>query len=125
MKSLGLALSLFLTVTSGALLYSDDHVQFETASVKVSKECLYDTSINPGGVVLRGVPLKPVLVHAYKISEDRISGPSWLDSVCFDVIARLPQGAKTDQVPLMLQALMAARFQLRAHMESRTGTEYV
>lgn len=124
MKTLVLALGLYVTMTSGALPYSDDHVQFETASVKLSKECLYDTSISRGGVALKGVPLTPILVHAFKIGADRISGPSWLETVCFDVIARLPQGAKTDQVPIMLQALLADRFQLRAHKESRMGTEY-
>jgi uncharacterized protein (TIGR03435 family) len=124
MKTLVVTLGLYMTMTSGALPYSDDHVEFETASVKLSKECLYDTSISPGGVTLRGVPLKPILVHAFKIGADRINGPSWLETVCFDVIARLPQGAKTDQVPMMLQALLADRFQLRAHKESRMGTEY-
>jgi uncharacterized protein (TIGR03435 family) len=124
MKTLVLTVGLYVTMTSGVLSYSDDQVQFETASVKLSKECLYDTSIGPGGVALKGVPLKPILVHAFKIAADRISGPSWLETVCFDVIAKLPEGAKTDQVPIMLQALLANRFQLRAHKESRMGTEY-
>jgi uncharacterized protein (TIGR03435 family) len=125
MKTLVLVVGLYVTRTSAASPYPDDHVQFETASVKLSKECLFDTSISPGGVALKGVPLKPILVHAFKIAADRINGPSWLDTVCFDVIARLPQGAKTDQVPMMLQALLADRFQLRAHRESRMSTEYV
>jgi uncharacterized protein (TIGR03435 family) len=124
MKTLVLGVSLYVTLTLGALPCSDDQVRFETASVKPSKECLYDTSISPGGVALKGVPLKPILEQAFKIAADRINGPSWLETVCFDVIARFPQGAKTDQVPIMLQALLADRFQLRAHKESRTGTEY-
>jgi len=109
---------------SGALPYLDDDGQFETASVKLSKECLFETSISPGGVAIKGVPLMPILVHAFKIGADRISGPSWLGTVCFDVIGRLPQGATTDQVPIMLQALLADRFQLRAHKENRVGKEY-
>src|SRR5258706_14346655 len=124
MKTLVFGVGLCVTMTSGALPYSDDQVQFETASVKPSKECLYGTSISPGGVAIKGVPLKPILVHAFKIGADRINGPSWLETVCFDVIARLPQGATTDQVPIMLQALLADRFQLRAHKESRMGTAY-
>ena len=124
MKRLVLGVSLYLAMTSGAPACTDDPVQFETASVKLSKECQYDTSINPGGVALKGVPLKPILVNAFKIAADRIDGPAWLESVCFDVFARLPPGAKTDQVPVMLQALLADRFHLRAHRESRVGTEY-
>jgi hypothetical protein len=39
-----IAVSLLVTM-AGTPLYSDDRVQFETASVKLSKECLYETSI--------------------------------------------------------------------------------
>jgi uncharacterized protein (TIGR03435 family) len=124
MNSVVLALGLYAALTPRALSCPDDQPQFETASVKPNKECLYDTSITPGGVALRGVPLKPILVEAFKFGADRIIGPAWLETVCFDVIARLPQGAKTDQVPMMLQALLADRFQLRAHKESRMGTVY-
>jgi uncharacterized protein (TIGR03435 family) len=124
MKTSLLAVSLYMTMAPGALLYADDRVQFETASVKLSKECLYETSINRGGMALKGVALKPILVEAFKIEADRINGPSWLETVCFDVIARLPQGATSDQVPMMLQSLLADRFKLRAHKESRMGTGY-
>jgi uncharacterized protein (TIGR03435 family) len=68
--------------------------------------------------------LKLILVEAFKIGADRINGPSWLENVCVDVIARLPQGAATDRIPLMLQNLLADRFRLSAHKESRLGTGY-
>jgi uncharacterized protein (TIGR03435 family) len=70
------------------------------------------------------MPLKLILVEAFKIGADRINGPSWLENVCVDVIARLPQGAATDRIPLMLQNLLADRFRLSAHKESRLGTGY-
>src|ERR1035437_1911371 len=124
MKTSLLAVSLYMTMAPGTLLYADDRVQFETASVKLSKECLNETSINRGGMALKGVSLKLILVEAFKIGADRINGPSWLETVCFDVIARLPQGATSDQVPMMLQSLLADRFKLRAHKESRMGTGY-
>jgi hypothetical protein len=77
MKTFVLILSLYMSMTSEAQTYSDDPVEFETASVKLSKECLYDTSIGAGGVALKGVPLKPILAHAFNIMADRISGLSW------------------------------------------------
>src|ERR1035437_7288013 len=117
MKTSLLAVSLYMTMAPGALLYADDRVQFETASVKLSKECLYETSINRGGMALKGGSLKLILVEAFKIGADRINGPSRLETVCFDMIARLPQGATSDQVPMMLQSLLADRFKLRAHKE--------
>ena len=118
-----LAVTLYVTMAPGPL-YPDDQVRFEAASVKLSKECVYESSLSRGGVALKGMSLKLILVEAFKIGADRINGPSWLENVCVDVIARLPQGAATDRIPLMLQNLLADRFRLSAHKESRLGTGY-
>jgi uncharacterized protein (TIGR03435 family) len=37
----------------------------------------------------------------------------------FDILAKMPEGANKDQVPQMLQALLAERFHMVAHRESR------
>jgi uncharacterized protein (TIGR03435 family) len=104
-------------------LHADDRVQFEVASVKQIRECTYETSLNPARVVL-SVPLNPVIMTAFQVSKDQIIGPSWLESDCFEVVAKLPQGSKTDQIPAMLRALLAERFKLSAHKESRPSTVY-
>jgi uncharacterized protein (TIGR03435 family) len=124
MKSpLPFAVSLYVTLAA-ATLYSEDRVQFEVASVKPNAECVIETSVSPGGVALKGVPMKILLMEAFKVGADRINGPSWIESVCFDVFARLPQGGSTAQIPLALQALLADRFKLNARKEGRPGTGY-
>jgi Protein of unknown function (DUF3738). len=90
----------------------------------MSAQCVYETSLNRGGVSLKGVALKLILAEAFKIGSDRINAPSWVENVCFDVFARLPQGGTTDQIPVMLQSLLADRFKLSAHKESRAATGY-
>lgn len=105
-------------------LHADDRVQFEVASVKQTTQCTYWSSIDPGNVALKGLPLKPVLVAAFKVGKDQIIGPSWLDSDCYEIFAKVPQGATRDQIPMMLQALLAERFKMVAHKESRPSTGY-
>jgi uncharacterized protein (TIGR03435 family) len=58
------------------------------------------------------------------VSKDHIVGPSWLESDCFDVVAKSPRGSTPDQLPAMLRTLLAERFKLRAHMEDRLTTSY-
>jgi hypothetical protein len=48
----------------------------------------------------------------------RTTGPSWLDIVRFDVIAKVPEGTTTAAIPGMLQALLADRFHLRKHRDT-------
>lgn len=98
--------------------------QFEVASVKRADECRFNTSIDPGSIALLGVPLKPVLMEAFKVKTEQIEGPSWLETDCFDISAKLPEGATPDQVPAMLQALLAERFKLVARKEDRSRSGY-
>jgi uncharacterized protein (TIGR03435 family) len=49
-------------------------------------------------------------------------GPSWLDPPTedeYDVVAKVERPATTDEIRAMLRTLLAARFQLRAHRETR------
>ncbi len=60
-------------------------------------------------------PLDQLIALAYKIRVYQISGPPWLSQERFDIVATLPEGATKDDVPAMLQALLADRFKLVAH----------
>ena len=55
---------------------------------------------------------------------DQIVGPSWLDEDCFDIFAKVPEGATSEQMPAMFQALLAERFKLAAHKEDRPSNVY-
>ena len=99
--------------------------KFEVASVKRTEHCFNgNSSLDPGSVTFKGLPLKGVLMEAFKVSMQEIEGPSWLETECFDISAKIPNGASRDQVPAMLQALLAERFKLAAHKEDRPRTGY-
>ena len=100
-------------------------VKFEVASVKRTERCFTgNSSLDPGSVTLKGLPLKAVLMEAYKVKMEQIEGPSWLDTDCFEISAKIPQGASSDQVPSMLQSLLAERFKLVARKEDRPRSGY-
>jgi uncharacterized protein (TIGR03435 family) len=63
--------------------------------------------------------MKNLLVAAYGVKTYQISGPSWIDSERFDIVAKVPQGATKDDVKLMLQNLLAERFNLTLHREKK------
>jgi uncharacterized protein (TIGR03435 family) len=56
---------------------------------------------------------------AYRVRPYQVEGPDWIASERFDIAAKLPSGAKREQVPEMLQSLLADRFQLTLHHGSR------
>ena len=99
--------------------------KFEVASVKRTDRCFAgNPSIDPGSVTLRGVPLKVVLMEAFKVKMEQIEGPSWMEADCFEISAKIPEGATRDQLPAMLQALLTERFKLVAHKEDRPRSGY-
>jgi uncharacterized protein (TIGR03435 family) len=73
-----------------------------------------------GSLSYTNVSVKEVLGQAYKIQQYQISGgPSWLESERFDIAAIIPAGSSQDQIMLMLQNLLADRFQLVLHRETK------
>jgi uncharacterized protein (TIGR03435 family) len=58
-------------------------------------------------------------VEAYQVS-----GPEWMATSRFDVLAKLPDGATKEQIPEMLQSLLADRFGLVLHKEPREQQVY-
>ena len=102
---------------------------FEVASIKplappdrvVPGQMLRD----PGQVIYRNVRLENFLAQAYRIKNFQMSGPDWLDSDRFDIVAKLPPEAHDDQLPAMLQGLLRERFHLTFHREPKTMSAYV
>ena len=81
-------------------------------------------SIDKARVDMGFITLTDLIVEAYKVKPHQISGPDWLSMERFDIQAKLLDGATEDQVPHMLQTLLADRFGLRTHTESRTVSAY-
>jgi uncharacterized protein (TIGR03435 family) len=79
---------------------------------------------DPGLVNYSNVSLKGVLCRAYNLLPDKIVGPSWLDSERYDIVAKAPKDAPTGQIPSMLQSLLAERFRMSVHWETKQTPGY-
>src|SRR5688572_5983076 len=107
---------------------------FEVASVK-------PTSAGPaivgvfGGATLRFTPggafeannvtLGSIIRFAYGLRDfQTVGAPGWVDTDRFDIQARGPQGAVEKEAPQRLQSLLAERFALKAHRETRNDQIY-
>src|SRR3954470_17338525 len=111
-------------IFAAAILTGQDQPKFETASVERMERSIIHNSLGPGTVTFRGDPLRIVLAEAFQVKGYQITGPSWLDDDCFEIVAKMPEGATSDQIPAMLQALLAERFKLVAHKEDRPRPVY-
>jgi uncharacterized protein (TIGR03435 family) len=79
---------------------------------------------DPAMVRCTNATLKMLLVRAYDVKNYQIQGPAWIDSDGYDLMAKVPDGVPADKVPAMLQALLADRFGVKIHKETRTLPAY-
>jgi uncharacterized protein (TIGR03435 family) len=88
-----LASAIVLAAVSAFAAQNAAPLRFEAASVKVTDQCSMENTVDPGVIGLHGDPLNVVLMEAFKVKADQIIGPSWLDSDCFTINAKVPEGA--------------------------------
>jgi uncharacterized protein (TIGR03435 family) len=96
---------------------------FEVASVKPNATGSGHSDIDVDGNLLRmnNVTLKACITWAYHLTDAEVSGPDWLNSERFDVVAKAETGKPK---PEMLAAVLADRFKLAVHRETKELTVY-
>ena len=130
---------LLATAAYGVFGQSDAHPSFEVATIKrnVSAQDAANGRVGvaykPGGqIIATNAPLRLLIQFAYAahdspfqghssplLSSQVVGGPAWIDSDGYNIDAK--PGADTDQKHawLMLQTLLADRFRLTLHRETR------
>jgi uncharacterized protein (TIGR03435 family) len=102
---------------------------FEVASVKpsgpinpqaiMSGQTRIGMKVDAARVDIGNVSMADLIRIAYRVKAFQVSGPSWITTERYDIQAKLPEGGSPDQVPEMLQALLAERFHLKVHKDSK------
>jgi uncharacterized protein (TIGR03435 family) len=93
---------------------------FEVASVRLAAPGTQATQQLPDTrATLIRQSLQRVLLLAFRVKDYQLSAPGWLQDVQIDIQATLPEGATRQQVPEMLQQLLAQRFGLIVRRELR------
>jgi len=65
-----------------------------------------------------------LVMMAYDLRNFQLVAPSWMEGARFDVTARIPAGTSRQEFGLMMQNLLAERFGLKVHSESREMTVF-
>lgn len=112
-----------IALTAGSLFAQ---IGFEAVSIRPADPAARGRTIHggpgssdPGLLTMKNVDLFSLVALAWGLHRYELSAPDWLDSTYFDVSARVPQGIDVDQYRGLLQAMLAERFHLAVHHESR------
>jgi uncharacterized protein (TIGR03435 family) len=74
---------------------------------------------DPGQITWSNATLKTLLTTAYAVKAYQVSGPGWIDTERYDIVAKVPSGATKEQVNVMWQNLLTERFKVTLHHESK------
>ncbi len=120
---------LVVSVTFTVLGQTAPPPQFEVASIRPSAptglgQVGLGLHIDGSQVSIRQFALKDSIAIAFNLKQYQVSGPDWLATEKFDIVAKLPDGAPRNQVREMLQALLLDRFQMKTHHETKDFSVY-
>jgi uncharacterized protein (TIGR03435 family) len=120
-------------ITLVLALEAQGAAEFEVASVKVSQplrpgvpsRCLGGPgTTNPGTFTCESFQLSSLVLIAYNLRPFQFSGPGWMNTERYDIVAKIPPGTTNLQFRLMLQSLLAKRFDLAFHYKTIETTVY-
>src|SRR5262245_13533414 len=106
---------------------------FEVASIKEARPSM--ESMQAGqfhvGMNINGsradygfMSLADLIPYAYRVKPYQLSGPSWMSETRWDILAKIPEGQPADRAPEMMRNLLAERFKLSVHRETREQSVY-
>ena len=123
MKRLIVGALAMASVAAGSQTATRGPETFEAASVKPSQpgETSLRMMVSPGGrLSVSNTPLRLLIRNAYSVLDLQIvNGPDWINSERFDIDATSTGNPTQPQIQTMLRRLLADRFKLTVHPETR------
>src|SRR5450432_3551171 len=119
---IAIGLAVLTAITLGRTAASAQ--SFSAASIKPSAEGVQferdgKTETSPGTLRMKDVTVATCIKWAYGVQDSQISGPPRLQSEHYDIVAKADDPVAEDQLKLMLRTLLADRFRLSFHRESK------
>jgi uncharacterized protein (TIGR03435 family) len=121
-------LNLLVLAATSLLLHG---AGFEVASIKPAAPGTrgYSIAPSPGGrLAIKNCTLKRLLGAAYHVQDFQLSGgPKWMDTDAYDIVAKAEGSPNLTEHQLldMLQPVLADRFQIKSHWETRQLPRYL
>jgi len=125
--------TVLLTIAAlGGIIAAQAPPSFDSASVKLNTSGDWRKSIGPapgGRFLATNNTLRDLLPFAFGLPQSTggfriVGGPKWIDEDRFDVVAKVDGTWTPQQMSDMLRALLADRFALVAHRETREMPTY-
>jgi uncharacterized protein (TIGR03435 family) len=108
---------------------------FDVASVKVSQSGgegggrgmrgRETIQVSPDGVIMRNVSMRSCTRWAYHVLEYQVSGPDWINVERYDINAKAAGEVPEDQLRVMMQSLLAERFKMTTHRQTKEMQAYL
>lgn len=102
--------------------------KFDVASIKVNRSADRDWLLGAprqGSETIRNLELRKIVASSFRIQDKMVFGPEWMDTIRYDIQARGANTANNPEVWEMMRSLLAERFKLRYHLETREIPAYV
>jgi uncharacterized protein (TIGR03435 family) len=130
---------ILLSLTLAAAAFAQTPPAFEVASIRVSQqeggrggEGMHRdfrggaaVQVSANSVTIRSSSLRSITCWAYKVMDFQVKGPDWLGSQRFDITAKAAGTVDDAQLRLMMQTLLADRFKMVVHPETKEMTAYL
>jgi len=123
----GVAAAALLMAITGLAVFGQPTARpaFEAASIKPS-EGLGLQMVRPlPGRLMANAALRLLIQNAYGVQAYQVAGgPEWIDNERYQIEAKAANNVGNAQILLMLQSLLADRFQLKVHREAKEMPVY-
>jgi uncharacterized protein (TIGR03435 family) len=128
--ALGMCLAAAAAILCAQVQTPSPAPSFEVASIKLNKSGGPGQFIRrePGGrVTVTNMPVRQLITFAYQLAQFQlVGGPSWIASDRVDMVGKLegdpvfgPPGSGPDPIQRAMQSLLADRFTMKVHRETR------
>ena len=102
--------------------------RFDVASIKENRSGESGWRLGPpnrGTESIYNLQLRNIVASSFRIQDKMVFGPDWMDSVRYDIEAKGSPTANSPEVWEMMRSLLAERFHLKYHLETRVMPAYV
>jgi uncharacterized protein (TIGR03435 family) len=79
----------------------------------------------PGSLIMGNVRFQTAVRWAYHVQDYQVTGPGWIGEERYDIVAKAGSPAPESELRRMLQTLLAERFQLAFHRQTKEMSAYV
>lgn len=129
----GLAAGILAIVFGAAFGQSDAGPKFEAADIHPSpsstgngNQFMRGGFYRGGRYEVRTATMVDLIRTAYAVEPDKVTGgPGWMEKDQFDIIAKAPPDATAEMLRMMLQNVLADRFKLVVHNDTKPLPAYV